>query len=142
MAQVNIRVESLSDTEQQTGLPTQKREEKKGANVAVASIFAHQAINTAKSVVSTYTSNIGLFTQDYVKQDNVQRTLEGIGTLVGIGVAFATNWVAGVAMVAGLSIKQITDYSVEQKRIEIENQRVEYLRRRNGNSLEDGSRRR
>ena len=143
MANVNIRIESVSSEEQQTGVPTQKKsDEKSGAKVAVASLFAHQAISTTKSIVSSYASNIGLFTGNYVKQDNMQDALEAIGSLTSIGVAFATNWVAGVAMVAGLGIKSIADYSVQQRQIELENKRVEYLKQRNGNTLEDGSRRR
>lgn len=142
MPQVNIRIESVGEEEQQTGVPSQKKTEKGGAKIAAASIFAHQAISTAKSLVGTYVNNIGLYTNDYVKQDNIQRQLEGIGTVIGIGAAFATNWVAGLAMVAGTAIKGIADYSIIQKNIEIENQRTEYLKQRNGNTLEDGSRRR
>lgn len=145
MPSVKIRVESVSNDEiqaQKQGEEVNGKDKGEAGKIAVASIFAHQAISTAKQTINSYIGNLGDFTGNYVKQDNLQREIEAVGQLVGVGAAFATNWVAGVAMVAGLGIKAINDYRISQRQIELENKRIEYLRQRNGDVLDDGSRRR
>lgn len=142
MPQVKIRVESVDDASaEQTGAPSAKKDEK-GAKTALISLFTQKAISTTKQLVGTYVNNIGIYTGNYVKQDNIQRDLSTLGEIVSIGAAFAVNVYAGIAMVAGSALSAVGDYMVLQKQIEIENQRINYIKERNGNTLEDGSRRR
>lgn len=140
MANVKIRVETISNEE----LATQKQgQEAKGQNsekLLTASLFVHQAMNVGKQIVNYAVSNIGNYTGDYVKQDRVQQAMDVVSTIGTIGVAFATNWVAGILTVGALAVKEGLNYRSEQQNIKHAENNAEYLRKRSGNSLTNGSR--
>lgn len=141
MANVNIRVQSISSEEQQTGIPTTQKESKSGgANPAVASLFVHQAISTGKQILNYGISNIGNFTGDYVKQAQIQQGVDIATDIAGIGIAFATNWVAGLVAVVGVATKGIlSSVSAMQEQKHLEHN-TSYLIERSGNSTKNGSR--
>lgn len=141
MANVNIRVESVSDEEQQTGVPSQKKEGAGGAKTTATSIFVHQALNTGKQILNYGISNIGNFTGDYARQERVQELVGAIGDVTTIGVGFASGgWIGGLVAVLGVATKEVFN----QVSIQVENRHQEiatnYLRELSGNSTKNGSR--
>lgn len=141
MADVKIRVEAASRDE----LDGQRQgQEVKGGQgtekIAVASIFAHQALNTAKQITNYAISNIGNFTGDYIKQDRVQTAVNAVSDMAAVGTAFAVNWVAGVVAIVGVGIKKTLDVVSENQNIRHAENNAEYLRIRSGNSTTNGSR--
>ena len=139
MANVNIRVQAVNE-EEQTGIPSQKKDEQKGAKPTAKTLFIHYAINQAKQIVNYGISNIGNFTGDYTKQQQVQQSVDLLSDIAGIGVAFATNWVAGVIAIAGTTTKQVMGViSENQQMVHAERER-QYLLERSGNSTKNGSR--
>lgn len=141
MANVNIRVESVSDEEQQTGVPSQKKEGAGGAKTTATSIFVHQALNTGKQILNYGISNIGNFTGDYARQERVQELVGTIGDITTIGVGFASGgWIGGLVAVLGIATKEVFN----QVSIQTENRHQEiasnYLRELSGNSTKNGSR--
>lgn len=140
MADIKIRVSTAQAGEiAQAGqpavtpsVPTEK--------LAVASIFAQQAVSLGKQVVSASINNIGNFTGDYVKQDQVQNIVDNVSTLASIGLSFAVSPVAGLVATAGFVTKSIINV-VSENRQELKRERsVELLRERSGNSTTNGSR--
>lgn len=141
MADVRIRVEAVSRDELTT--QQQGQEVKSGISaekLAVASIFAHQALSVGKQIVSTAISNIGNFTGDYVKQDRVQHAAEVVGTIASVGAAFAVNPIAGAVATIGLVTKEVLNV-VTTNQQELHRERATaLLRQRSGNTLTNGSR--
>lgn len=143
MPSVKIRVQSVSDDE----LNTQKAgQEVTGSNVpteklAVASIFAHQALSLGKQIVSTSISNIGNFTGDYVKQDKVQHAVDIISDIGTIATgAAAGGWIGAIVATVGVITKEVINFVAESKQEDHKERSVELLRERSGNSLTNGSR--
>lgn len=140
MPQVNIRVESVSDEEQQTGVPSQKKEDKKGAKSTVGSIFVHQAMNTTKQIINTGVSNIGNFTGDYVKQDQVGAVVSAVTDITTVAIGFAVNPIAGAFALVGVGIKAGLNVATQLRNDEHARIQSEYLKERSGNTLNNGSR--
>lgn len=141
MPQVNIRVESVSEAEQQTGVPTQKKEETKGgAKTALTSVFVHQAMNTTKQIVNYGISNIGNFTGDYLKQDRIQNEISMATDLIAVGTAFSVNIFAGLFATVGFGLKSFFEISNQQQSIRHRENNANYLRMRSGASTTNGSR--
>lgn len=143
MPSVKIRVESVSDDEinaqkqgqEVTGkdVPTEK--------LAVASIFAHQAISTTKQIVNYGISNIGSFTGDYVKQDQVQHAVGIVSDISSIVVgAAAGGWVGAIVATLGVATKHVMSAVTEEKNAQHQERAVELLRARSGNYTTNGSR--
>lgn len=141
MADVKIRVEAVSRDE--LNAQKQGQEVSGGATsqkLVVASIFAHQALNTAKQITNYAISNIGNFTGDYIKQDRIQETVGILTDMATIGTAFATNWIAGIVATIGVGTKRTLEYVSDFQKAKHVDRNVEYLRIRSGNSTTNGSR--
>lgn len=141
MPNVKIRVESVSNDELEAQKQGQEVSGKQTTEkLAVASIFAHQAINTTKQIVNYGISNIGNFTGDYIKQDRVQEVVNGIGDAVSVGIAFATSPIAGAIAVLGIATKKTFEVITENQNVKHAENQANYLRQRSGNSTQNGSR--
>lgn len=138
MANVKIRIESQSEeqaqAEQAGGATTQTQK------LAVASIFAQQAINFTKQVVNIGISNIANFSGNYVKQDQVQQAVSFLSEVAGVGTAFAVNPVAGFVALGGLALKYTSQAIKENREMTRAEYQTDYLRRISGNSTTNGSR--
>ena len=97
-------------------------------------------MQTGKQIVSASINNIGISTGDYVLQDRVQHAASLISDLSTIGVAFATNWVAGIAATVGVATKNVINAVTKNKRDAHEERKTDLLRARSGNTLTNGSR--
>lgn len=143
MADVQIRISAVSRDELTTQKPS---EQAAGANVpseklAVASIFAHQALTLGKQIVSTSISNIGNFTGDYVKQDRIQNMVGIVSDLATIGTGFAAGGaIGGIVATIGVVTKEILTTVSANKQETHSERRNELLRIRSGNSTTNGSR--
>lgn len=142
MPNVKVRVEAVSNDElesQKQGEEVSKKDAT-GEKLVVASLFAHQALNTAKQITNYAISNIGNFTGDYAKQDRVQQIVNNVSDVGTIGVAFATNWVAGVVATIGVATKRVLEVVSDNQAIRHAEHNAEYLRKRSGDSTTNGSR--
>lgn len=140
MANVKIRVESVSNEE----LESQRQGQEVsggGEKLVISSVFVHQTLSLAKQTISTGLNNIGNFTGNYVKQDQVQNQVEVLSDMASIGIgAMAGGWVGAVVAATGVVFKRITNFVVEnQNQLHAERQ-SEFLKIRSGNSLTNGSR--
>lgn len=142
MPSVKIRVQSVN--EEELNAQAVGQEVSAGAKVeklAVASIFAHQAISLSKQIVSAGISNIGNFTGDYVKQDQIQNAISIGSDLATIGFGFAAGgWVAGLVALAGVTTKTIINVITQNQQEKHVERTTEFMRIRSGNSLENNSR--
>lgn len=109
-----------STTETQTtttSVSNRKIQSTSGNDSSVASFATHEFYHfmksTATEIVNWSISNIGNFTGDYVKQANVQKTINLASKVAGIGMAVASGaqvagpWgalIAGTIAVAGTAI--------------------------------------
>lgn len=144
MPSVNIRVEKVDDAElnaKKQGDETVAKDKGESTKLAVASIFAHQALNVGKQIVNYQISHIGDMTGDYVKQEQAQEIVDAVGTLAGIGIALATgNYAMAAVATVGAIVKKGFEIKSENMQIRHAENNAEYLRKRSGNSLENNSR--
>lgn len=147
MSQVKIRIERGVETagdglEQQE----QKRQNTQGMkNVAVATAFAHTMINTGKQIISYSLSNVGQFTGNNLKQDQINTALEILGDVGSIVAGVATTVLTDNPVPLFASIVSIgTKYGLRAYSEYQEFKHGEYQRNimleRSGNSTTNGSR--
>lgn len=93
------------------------------------------AINVAKTVgtqaVNAAVSNIGLATGNYYMQQQAQRTVSGIQSVVGLAMSF-TNPVTAITAIAGLGIQAAAETYQQNKEREIANYQAEQYAKRLG----------
>lgn len=141
MPSVNIRVQTVRDEEQQVGQPKTETKDDSAKKLAVASLFAHQALNVSKQIVNYEISHIGDKTGDYIKQERVQEAVNAISDIATIGISVATgNPLAIATAVIGITTKKVFEIRSENLQIKHAENNADYLRKRSGNSLENNSR--
>ena len=147
MPNVKIRIErgvqTAGDGQEQQ---EQKNRDAQGVSkVAVAGAFAHTMINTGKQIVSYSLSNVGQFTGNNLKQDQINTALEILGDVGSIVAGVATtvlteNPVPLFASIVSIGTKYgLRAYSEYQEFKHGEYQRNIMLER-SGNSTTNGSR--
>ena len=147
MPQVKIRIErgvqTAGDGQEQQ---EQKRVDNQGINkIAVTSAFAHTMINTTKQIVTYSLSNVGQFTGNNLKQDQINTALEILGDVGSIVAGIATTVVSENPVPLFASIVSIgTKYGLRAYSEYQEFKHGEYQRNimleRSGNSTINGSR--
>lgn len=141
MPDVKIRVEATTRDELDSKTPTESSG--KGTTterLAVASIFAQQAVATTKQIVSASISNIGNFTGDYIKQDNVQRQVETLLQIGAIAVEAYVNPVLALAHIAGNFVKDLTTSVSSVQAMNKQENTLRLLKERAGYPTTNGSR--
>ena len=143
MPELKVRIEKGSATagdgqeiQENTGSAKQASTNK----MAVVGTLVNFAISQGKSILSASISQIGVTTGDYIKQERIQEAMGYAQDAVGIGTAFAVNWVVGALAVATTGIKYAIQITSEVKQNELENNKISYIRNRSGNTLINGSR--
>ena len=146
MPQVKIRIERGVETAGD-GQELQENRQRQIENrkVAIATMFAHQMINTSEGLIKTSLGRVGDRTGDYVRQANINAMLDLIGDVANIGGGIATsiateNPVPAIMSMVSVGIK----YGQKYYEINRENQHAQYqhefLLARSGNSTTNGSR--
>lgn len=138
MPQIKIRIsQEEAEKLEAEGLNASVSKEK----IAGISLFAHQAVNTAKQIVNYEISNVGVKTGNYVLQEQINEAVAIIGDLTTVGAGFAAGGIAGgIVAIAGVTTKKIFEEKSRNEAIKHENIESEYLRRRSGNTTTSGSR--
>ena len=147
MPQVKIRIEKGV----QTAGDGQEQQEQKNRNtqglnnVAVATAFAHTMINTGKQIITYSFSNVGQFTGNNLKQDQINTALEILGDVGSIAAGIATSVISENPVPLFASIMSIgTKYGLRSYSEYQEFKHGEYQRNllleRSGNSTTNGSR--
>lgn len=143
MPNVRVRVESVSNDEldsQKVGQEVVGKDVTK-ERLAVASIFAHQALTMGKQIVSFAISNVGNFTGDSVKQDRIEQAVNILGDIGTIGMgAMAGGWVGAIIGTLGVATKYTLDAISTNQQEKHTERKTELIRERSGNSLTNGSR--
>lgn len=138
-----------SGGEQKAGAGTKHKatDEEKAAEKAAKEreILINQAIHNArqqaKQIVSYQIGNIGNFTGDFNSQREVEQFTNIASAVANIGIAFATNWVAGVAAVVGTGISFAEQEYANYFAVKKQNYAINQLRDISGlNALTNGSR--
>ena len=119
----------------------------KGAGVAskkeisVQTLFATKMMGTAKQIVTNAASNVGNFTGDYIKQDQINVALEVVSGVVTIAMGAMAGCVPGAAIAAaGLLVnKAIQQFNTTMTENLAEKDRNIILAR-SGNAAINGSR--
>ncbi len=138
MPNVRIRIEK----DQEAGIEAQQAQPKSEAkNVAVTSLFAHQMLGTAKQIVNYQASNIANFTGDYIRQEQINQTLDIIsdGSTIALG-AMAGGWVGGVVAAIGVGTKHVLKLISQTREDELKERDRLLALERSGNSTRNGSR--
>lgn len=144
MPNVKIRIESGSEV---AGDGRENQEDKKALEernkeqAAMMSKMAQQMLGTTKQVISYRVSNVGLFSGNYIKQDQVNAAMELLTDATTIGMGFASGgWLGASIAVVGLATKVIME-QISGARADLANQRAtDYLLARSGNATKNGSR--
>lgn len=138
MANVRIRIER-EETEAGEAKQTQKNDEAK--NMATSSMFAHKMMGVGKQVFNYAASNVGNFTGDYIKQDQINKALDIVGDTTTIGLGFAAGGIPGLAVAAvGVATKNILKVVTRNREEELRERDRQYMLDRSGNSTRNGSR--
>lgn len=119
----------------------------KGAGVAskkeisVQTLFATKMMGMAKQIVTNTASNVGNFTGDYIKQDQINVALEVVGGVVTVAMGAMAGGVPGaVIAVAGLLVnKSVQQFNTSMTELYAEKDRNIILAR-SGNAAINGSR--
>lgn len=141
MPAVKVRIEKTQTDQSGVGKSSATgTKDSSATKTAALSLFAHKMVATAKQTVNYAVNNIGNFTGDFVLQDRIQEVVDGVSELATIGVAFATNPVAGAVAVAGLGIKTTLKAVTDYRNDVIAERDRSYLLARSGNATKNGSR--
>lgn len=142
MAMVKIRIENNVDIPgvgNAAAITTKPDEASK--KIGAKSLFAHQMIATAKQTFNYAISNIGNFTGDYIKQDQVQNIVDSIGDLSTVGLGFASGGVVGGIVVSiGIATKKTFEVISDMRKNELSERQRAYMLERSGNATKNGSR--
>lgn len=138
MPNVRIRIEKG----QEAGIEAQQAQQKSETkNVAVTSLFAHQMLGTAKQIVNYQASNIANFTGDYIKQEQINQTLDIIsdGSTIALG-AMAGGLPGGIVAAIGVGTKHVLKLISQTREDELKERDRLLALERSGNSTRNGSR--
>lgn len=142
MPDITIRIEKNRESKENNNAPSSIREEAKNfMKFATENVFAKQMISTAKQIISYQASNIGNFSGDYLKEDDVNLRLDIIGDMATVGMgALSKGWIGAVVAVAGITTKNIFKFISMHRQNELLMYEQDYLTKRSGNALINGSR--
>lgn len=138
MPNVRIRIEK----EQEAGGEAQQTQPKSEAkNVATQTFFAHQMLGTAKQIVRFQASNVGNFTGNYIKQEQINQTLDVLGDASTIALGFAAKGPIGaVVATIGIGTKHVLKAISDAREDELRERDRLLVMERSGNSTRNGSR--
>ena len=146
MPSVKIRIEKGVETAG-SGLEEQEKElsKKQQKQLSIATVFVRQTMGQMKSVFMKDLSRIGERTGDYIKQANINGSLEVVNDIASIasGIALSVttyNPVPAIMAVASVGIKigqKYYDIAEEQRHASFQR---EFLLERSGNATTNGSR--
>ena len=140
MPNVKIRIEKGVETAGD-GREIQEGKASRTEKLAVASVFAHQMINIGRQTINYAVSNIGNYTGDYIKQNEINKSLDVLSDLTTVGLGFATGgWIGGIVATVGVITKTGFQIASEQQQIAKSNRQYDYLRDRTGNATTNESR--
>ena len=140
MPQVKIRIERVQDQAGEGNI-NQKVASDEKKNVAATSIFAHQMMGIGKQIFNYAASNVGFFTGNYIKQDEINATLDVISDASTIGMGFASGgWIGGAVAIVGVTTKKVLQNVTDRRNDVISERERNYWLARSGNSTTNGSR--
>lgn len=140
MPQVKIRIEKGQEQAGDGNINQMASADEK-KNMAATSVFAHQMMGIGKQIFNYAASNVGFFTGNYVKQDEINATLELIGDLSTVGMGFVSGGLVGGAVaVIGLTTKKVLQNVTDRRKDVMQERERNYWLARSGNSTTNGSR--
>ena len=94
-----------------------------------------------KQIFNYAAGNVGLFTGDYIAQNQINVALEALNDAATIGAGFYSGgWVGGIVAIAGVSTKKVLEAFTDRKKDIIQERERNYWLERSGNSTINGSR--
>lgn len=132
----NVDIPGVGNAAQLTTKPDEAKKK-----VGAKTLFAHQMVATAKQTANYAISNIGNFTGNYIKQDQVQSTVDLIGDLSTVGLGFASGGVVGGIIASiGIATKKTFEVVTDMRKNELSERQRAYMLERSGNATKNGSR--
>ena len=140
MPQVRIRIEKGQEQAGEANI-NQKENADEKKRIAATSLFAHQMLGIGKQIVSYAVSNVGFFTGNYIKQDEINATLDVISDVSTVGMGFVSGgWVGGAVAIIGLTTKKTLQAVTDRRNDIVQERERNYWVARSGNSTTNGSR--
>lgn len=140
MPQVKIRIERGQDQAGDANT-NQKVNADEKKQIAATSVFAHQMMGLGKQIFNYATSNVGFFTGNYIKQDEINATLDVISDVSTVGMGFVSGgWVGGIVATLGIATKKTLQAVTDRRNDIVQERERNYWLSRSGNSTTNGSR--
>ena len=146
MPQVKIRIEKGVETAgdgreiQETKLSSMEFKK-----MAVVTAFGRQVANTGRQIINYSLSNVGQFTGNNLKQDEINWQLDMLGDVANVTSGIVTsimteNPLPAIASITSIGIKYGTRAYSEYQEFRHAEYQSNLLRERSGNSTKNGSR--
>lgn len=141
----NVKVRITTESEEQSSgnaaALSQQSATPDAKGMATTSLFVHAAVGNIKQAINYGLSNVGNFTGDYIKQNQINNQLEMFSNVSTIAMgAISGGWIGAVIATASIAMKvglgEFGKYT--QNQISSLNNRLSM--ERSGNQLFDGSR--
>ena len=142
MANVKVRITTETPEQMQGGadaISTSKDIDK--SKMATTSLFVNAVTGNIKQAVRYGLSNVGNFTGDYIKQNEINQALEFFDNASTIAMgALSAGWAGAVVATASVAIKVGLGAYSRYKQYEAESLSSSLMRERSGNALFDNAR--
>lgn len=143
MPNVKVRITSENSEQERGGAEIAQAAQSTvdTAKLATTSLFVHAAVGNIKQAISYGVSNVGNFTGDYIKQNQINNQLEMFSNVSTIAMgAISGGWIGAVIATASVALKLGLGEVSRQNQMKVNELNYRFSAQRAGNQLFDGSR--
>lgn len=142
MPNVKVRITSESDEQMEGGAETlASSKDLDKTRMASTSLFVNAVSGNVKQAIRYGLSNVGNFTGDYIRQNEINQALEIFDSASTIAMgALSAGWAGAVVATASIAVKAGFGAYSRYKQYEAESLSSSLMRERSGNALFDEAR--